>query len=64
MFGFSCLGPGDAEGDPPHAIAVFVYLTTLTYLLVLAMMLWLGGPVLVESWLKRRSGRTRPRRAS
>jgi len=55
---------GDAEGDPPHAIAVLVYLTTLTYLLVLAMTLWLGGPVLVGSWLKRRSGRARPRRAS
>lgn len=64
MFAFLLLWPRDLEGDPPHAIAVLVDLTTFTYLLVLAMTLWLGGAVLIESWLKRRSGRARPRRAS
>jgi DUF1707 SHOCT-like domain len=64
MFVFLMPWPKDAEGDPPHAVAVLLYLTTLTYLLVLAMTLWLGGAVLVESWLKRRSARTRARRAS
>jgi CDP-diglyceride synthetase len=62
MFGFLVPWPRNSEGDPPHGVAVLVYLTTLIYLFVLAMTLWLGGAVLVESWLKRRSGGGRARR--
>ena len=38
---------------------MLVYLTTLIYLFILAMTLWLGGAVMVQSWLKRRSGGAR-----
>ena len=55
MFGFLVPWPRDAEGDPPHGVALLVYATTLIYLFVLAMTLWLGGAGLVESWLKRRT---------
>ena len=55
MFGFLVPWPRDAEGDPPHAVALLVFSTTLIYLFVLAMTLWLGGAVMVESWLKRRT---------
>ncbi len=64
MFGFLVPWPTDPEGDPSHGIVLLVYLTTLVYLFVLAMTLWLGGAVMVESWLKRRSGGGRARRAS
>ena len=57
MFGFLVPWPTDSEGDPSHGVVLLVYLTTLIYLFVLAMTLWLGGAVMVESWLKRRSGR-------
>ena len=50
MFGF--LVPG---------VVLLVYLTTLIYLFVLAMTLWLGAAVVVESWIKRRSGGGRGR---
>ena len=43
---------------------MLIYLTTLIYLFVLAMTLWLGGAVLVESWLKRRSRGGRAQRVS
>src|SRR5437870_5554035 len=56
--------PRNSEGDPPHGVVLLVYLTTLIYLFVLAMTLWLGGAVLVESWLKRRSGGRRAGRTS
>jgi hypothetical protein len=55
MFGLLVPWPRDAEGDPPHGVALLVYLTTFIYLFVLAMTLWLGAAVVVESWLKRRS---------
>ena len=55
MFGFLVPWPRDSEGDPPHGVALLVYATTLIYLFVLAMTLWLGGAVLVESWLRRRT---------
>jgi uncharacterized protein DUF1707 len=55
MFGFLVPWPKDAEGDPPHAVALLVFSITLIYLFVLAMTLWLGGAVMVESWLKRRT---------
>ena len=57
MFGFLVPWPRDSEGDPPHGVALLVYLTTLIYLFILAMTLWLGGAVMVQSWLKRRSRR-------
>jgi len=60
MFGFLVPWPRDSEGDPPHVVALLVFSTTLIYLFVLAMTLWLGGAVMVESWLKRRAARTRP----
>jgi hypothetical protein len=61
MFGFLVPWPTNSEGDPPHGVALLVYLTSFIYLFVLAMTLWLGGAVLVDSWLKRRSDRrTRP----
>jgi hypothetical protein len=44
------------EGDPPHGVVLLVFLTTVISLFVLAMTLWLGGAVLVQSWLRRRSG--------
>jgi hypothetical protein len=62
MFGLLVPWPRDSEGDLPHGVAVLVYLTTLIYLFVLAMTLWLGGAVVVESWLKRRSRGRRARR--
>jgi hypothetical protein len=55
MFGFLVPWPRDSEGDPPHGVALLVYATTLIYLFVLAMTLWLGGAMMVESWLKRRT---------
>jgi hypothetical protein len=55
MFGFLVPWPRDSEGDPPHGVALLVYATTLIYLFVLAMTLWLGGAVMVESWLRRRT---------
>jgi Domain of unknown function (DUF1707) len=55
MFGFLVPWPRDAEGDLPHGVGLLVYATTLIYLFVLAMTLWLGGAVMVESWLKRRT---------
>ena len=58
MFGFLVPWPRDSEGDPPHGVVLLVYLTTLIYLFILAMTLWLGGAVMVQSWLKRRSRRT------
>jgi len=61
MFGFLVPWPRDAEGDPPHGVVLLVFSTTLIYLFVLAMTLWLGGAVMVESWLKRR---TRSRRCA
>jgi len=64
MFGFLVPWPKDPEGDPPHPVALLVYLTTLIYLFVLAMTLWLSGAIAVESWLKRRSGGGRARRVS
>ena len=62
MFGFLVPWPTDPEGDPPHGVVLLVYLTTFIYLFILAMTLWLGGAVLVQSWLKRRSGGARVRR--
>jgi Domain of unknown function (DUF1707) len=56
MFGFLVPWPRGPEGDAPHGVVLLVYLTTLVYLFVLAMTMWLGGAVMVESWLKRRSG--------
>jgi Domain of unknown function (DUF1707) len=64
MTGFLVPWPRDSEGDPPHGVVLLVYLTTLIYLFVLAMTLWLGGAVMVQSWLKRRSGGGRARRVS
>jgi hypothetical protein len=55
MSGFLVPWPRDSEGDPPHGVVLLVYLTTLIYLFVLAMTVWLGGAVMVESWLKRRT---------
>jgi Domain of unknown function (DUF1707) len=55
MFGFLVPWPRDSEGDLPHEVGLLVYATTLIYLFVLAMTLWLGGAVMVESWLKRRT---------
>ena len=55
MFGFLVPWPRDSGGDPPHVVALLVFSTTLIYLFVLAMTLWLGGAVMVESWLKRRT---------
>ena len=60
MFGFLVPWPRDSEGDPPHGVALLVFSTTLIYLFVLVMTLWLSGAVMVESWLKRRAARTRP----
>lgn len=56
MFGFMVPWPRNSEGDPPHGVVLLVVMTTFIYLFVLAMTLWVGGAVLVESWLKRRSG--------
>jgi hypothetical protein len=60
MFAFLVPWPRNSEGDPPHAVALLVYLTTLIYLFVLAMTVWLGGAVMVQSWLKRRSSTSHP----
>jgi Domain of unknown function (DUF1707) len=62
MFGFLVPWSRNSEGDPPHGVALLVYSTTLIYLFVVAMTLWLGGAVMVESWLKRRYGGQPPRR--
>jgi DUF1707 SHOCT-like domain len=62
MFGSFVPWPENSEGDPPHGVVLLVYLTTLIYLFVLAMTLWLGGAVIVQSWLRRRSAGTRARR--
>jgi hypothetical protein len=57
--------PENSEGDPPKGVVLLVFLTTLVYLFVLAMTLWVGAAALVESWLKRRrSGGGRPGSAS
>jgi len=57
--------PENSEGDPPKGVVLLVFLTTLAYLFVLAMTLWVGAAALVESWLKRRrSGGGRPGSAS
>ena len=56
MFGFLVPWPTNSEGGPPSGVVLLVCLTTLIYLFVLAMTVWLGGAVMVESWLKRRSG--------
>jgi hypothetical protein len=64
MFGFLVPWPTNSEGGPPYGVVLLVYLTTLIYLFVLAMTLWLNGAVIVASWLKRRSGGRRARRAS
>jgi hypothetical protein len=64
MFGLLVPWPRDPEGDPPHGVALLVYLTTLIYLFVLAMTLWLSGAAMVESRLKRRSGGGRRSAAS
>ena len=64
MFWILVPWPTDSEGDPPHGVVLLVFLTTFIYLFVVAMTLWLGGAVMVESWLKRRSGGKRARRAS
>ena len=62
MLGFFVPWPRDSEGGPPHGVVFLVCLTTVIYLFVLAMTLWLGGAVMAESWLKRRSGGARARR--
>jgi hypothetical protein len=64
MFGVLVPWPRNSEGDPPHGVVLLVYLTTLIYLFIVAMTLWLGGAVMVQSWLKRRSDGARARRAS
>jgi DUF1707 SHOCT-like domain len=48
--------PRNPEGEAPAGVLLLVLLTTLIYLFILAMTLWIGGAMLVESWLKRRSG--------
>ena len=60
MFAFLVPWPRNSEGDPPHGVALLVYLTTFIYLFVLAMTGWLGGAVMVQSWLKRRSSTSHP----
>ena len=65
MFGLLPPWPENSEGDPPKGVVLLVFLTTLVYLFVLAMTLWVGAAALVESWLKRRrSGGGRPGSAS
>ena len=65
MFGLFLPWPENSEGDPPKGVVLLVFLTTLVYLFVLAMTLWVGAAALVESWLKRRrSGGGRPGSAS
>jgi hypothetical protein len=54
MFGLLPPWPENSEGDPPKGVVLLVFLTTLAYLFVLAMTLWVGAAALVESWLKRR----------
>jgi len=56
--------PENSEGDPPKGVVLLVFLTTLVYLFVLAMTLWVGAAALVESWHKRRSGGGRDGSAS
>jgi hypothetical protein len=56
--------PENSEGDPPKGVVLLVFLTTLVYLFVLAMTLWVGAAALVESWLKRHSGGGRDGSAS
>jgi hypothetical protein len=64
MFGFLVPWPGNSEGDPPGGVVLLVYLPTLIYLFILAMTLWRGGAVMVQSWLKRRFRGARARRMS
>ena len=64
MFGLFLPWPENSEGDPPKGVVLLVFLTTLVYLFVLAMTLWVGAAALVESWLKRRSGGGRDGSAS
>ena len=65
MFGLLPPWPENSEGDPPKEVVLLVFLTTLVYLVVLAMTLWVGAAALVESWLeRRRSGGGRPGSAS
>ena len=64
LFGFLVPWPRDAEGDLHHGSALLVYLTTFIYLFVVAMTVWLGAAVMVESWLRRRSGGGRVRHVS
>ena len=64
MFGLLPPWPENSEGDPPKGVILLVFLTTLVYLFVLAMTLWVGAAALVESWLKRRSGGGRDGSAS
>jgi hypothetical protein len=54
MLGLLLPWPENSEGDPPKGVVLLVFLTTLVYLFVLAMTLWVGAAALVESWLKRR----------
>ena len=64
MLGFLVPWPANSEGDPPSGVVLLVLSITFIYLFVLVMTLWIGGAVMVESWLKRRSGGKPPRRAS
>ena len=43
---------------------MLVYLTTVIYLFILAMTLWLGGAVMVQSWLSGVPGAPSERQAS
>jgi hypothetical protein len=45
--------PLDSEGDPPHTIIRLVFLTTITYILVLA----IATGTMLSGWLEKRSGR-------
>jgi hypothetical protein len=49
--------PESSEGDAPRGVLLLVVMTTFIYLFILVMTVWVGGAVLVESWLKRRSAR-------
>ena len=64
MFGLLAPWPENSEGDPPKGVILLVFVTTLVYLFVLAMTLWVGAAALVESWHKRRSGGGRDGSAS
>ena len=49
MFGLLPPWPQNSEGDPPKGVVLLVFLTTLVYLVVLAMTWWIGAAALVES---------------